>query len=81
MHEADIARSEREGTDFYSEQGSRGGQPVPPPEDKLTAEEEEVCMTMHWDPAGYRRQKKQASLMQSDKGAYARYPVPERKTT
>jgi hypothetical protein len=69
---------EAEGTPFFSEPASRTAQPEPPPEEKLSAEEEEVCKRFHWDPEGYLQRKKERSLHQSERGAFARYSVPER---
>jgi hypothetical protein len=77
-HEQEISKMESENTPFFSEPGSRGAPNEPAPaEDKLTAEEEEACETFHWDKAGYLKQKKAGAMYQSEKGAYARFPVPE----
>jgi hypothetical protein len=77
LHEQDISKMEAENTPFFSEPGSRGTeQAAPPAEEKLTAEEEEACETFHWDKAGYLKQKKAGAMYQSEKGAYARFPVP-----
>ena len=81
VHDQEISKAESEGTQFFSEPASRGGEvQPPPPEDKLTAEEEEACRTFHWDPKGYLQRKKEAHIYQSEKGSYARYPVPPRKS-
>jgi hypothetical protein len=77
LHEQDISKMEAENTPFFSEAGSRGAPTEPAPaEEKLTPEEEEACETFHWDKAGYLKQKKLGSMHQSEKGAYARFPVP-----
>lgn len=79
MHEQDIAKQESEGTPFFSEPASRGGgEPAMPQEDKLTDEEQEICRRFHWDPEGYLKRKKEGMVHQSERGAFARFPVPER---
>jgi uncharacterized secreted protein with C-terminal beta-propeller domain len=79
LHEQDISKMEAENTPFFSEPGSRGAQQeTKPAEEKLTPEEEEACETFHWDKAGYLKQKKAGAMYQSEKGAYARFPVPTR---
>jgi|HubBroStandDraft_4_1064222.scaffolds.fasta_scaffold282508_2 hypothetical protein len=78
VHEKDIMKAESTGSDFFSETPSRGQQDDPPPQDKLTAEEEAMCDAMHWNKEGYLKQKKQGAVMQGEKGAYARYPVPQK---
>lgn len=42
VHEQDIRKAEADDSDFFSETPSRGVTQEPPPQDKLTAEEEEV---------------------------------------
>ncbi len=77
LHDVDISKAESEKTDFFAESSSGGGnRDEPTPIDKLTAEEEEACDKFHWDKKGYLAQKKQMTLSQSEKGSYARYPVP-----
>lgn len=80
-HDQDISKLESGDSEFFSEPASRGATPEPPPEEKLTAEEEEVCRRFHFDPKGYLKQKKAMSLHQSDKGGYARFPVPKFERT
>jgi hypothetical protein len=80
LHEQEIAKAESTNTQFFSEPASRGTDvQQPPPEDKLTPEEEEVVQKFHWSPEGYLKQKKLATLHQSERGSFARFPVPERK--
>lgn len=79
LHEGEISKAEREGSDFFSETPSRSVNEPPVAPDKLTAEEEMVCRTMHWDPKKYLEQKKNGAMAQSDKGAYAHFTIPERK--
>jgi len=77
-HDVDIAKAEREKTDFFMESGGSGN-PPPPAEDvsndKLTPEEEEACSKFHWDPKRYLEQKKKMVIASSSKGAYARFSV------
>lgn len=80
LNESAIRKAESEKTDFFAEEPSRGG-PDPGADDgevKLTAAEEEACRKFHWDPKGYLERKKTAVKMESDRGAYAHYPVPTR---
>lgn len=76
LHDVDIQKAESSKSDFFSETPSRGQTPEPEPTDQLTAEEEEVCRTFHYDPKSYLERKKSAVLNQSSKGAYGKYPVP-----
>lgn len=76
LHDVDIHKAESTNTDFFSETPSRGQQQDEPPQDRLTEEESAMCKAMHWDEAGYLKQKKQQSIHQSSKGTYARFPVP-----
>lgn len=78
LHEQDIGKMEADNTPFFAEPGSRGAPPEPPPEEKLTDEEKEVCKRFHWDEKGYLQQKKAGAIHQAEKGAFARYPVPVR---
>lgn len=79
LHEQEISKMESQATPFFSEPGSRGQeQEEPKPQDKLTAEEEEAVKKFHWSPEGYLKQKQRMNLLQSERGAYARFPVPER---
>jgi hypothetical protein len=79
LHEQEIGKMEQE-SPFFSEPAARGSAESieAKPEDKLTPEEEEACRKFHWDPAGYLKQRKHMELLQAEKGAYARFPVPER---
>lgn len=77
-HEQDLSKADSADSPFFSEPASRGAAPEPPPEEKLTAEEEEVCRRFHFDPKGYLQRKKERIILQGEKGAYARYPVPPR---
>lgn len=77
-HEQDLSKADSADSPFFSEPASRGAAPEPPPEEKLTPEEEEVCRRFHFDPKGYLQRKKERILLQGEKGAYARYPVPPR---
>jgi hypothetical protein len=79
LHEADIKKAESENSSFFSETPSRGQTPEPEPTDVLSAEEEEICRKFHYDPKTYLERRKTATLSQSAKGAYARYPVPTTK--
>jgi hypothetical protein len=78
-HEQDIRKAETEKTDFFAETASRTGgtQDVGEPEDKLTAEEEETCRVMHWDPKGYLERKKASHLTSHSKGASLHYGIPK----
>ena len=80
-HDQDIAKLESTDSSFFSEPAARGrpDDTTEQPADKLTAEEEEVCRRFHWDPAGYLKRKKEMVTAQSEKGAYARFTVPERR--
>lgn len=75
-HEMEIRKAETEKSDFFSETPSRGLTPEPEPEDTLNAEEQEICKTFHYDPKTYLERRKTATLSQSAKGTYVRYPVP-----
>jgi hypothetical protein len=75
MHDQEIAKAERDSTDFFSETPSRGVSELPAPQDKLTEEEEQICRTFHYDPVKYLENKKKGAVSQSSKGAYARYSV------
>lgn len=78
-HEADIRKAETESPDsFFSETPSRGVSEEPAPEEKLTAEEEEVCKKFHYDPKRYLEMRKQATTKGSARGLYQTYTVPER---
>jgi hypothetical protein len=81
LHDQEIQKAESSSTDFFSEPGSRGASHEDEPEEKLSAEEEEVCRKFHYDPKTYLERKKTAALSQSSKGAYARYPVPTTTTS
>jgi len=75
-HESEIAAAERTGTDFFAETGtSHTTRTDPPPEDKLTPEEEEACRTFKWDPKRYLAQKKKMNLAVGEKGGYAHFGV------
>jgi len=78
-HEQDIRKAETEKTDFFAEPVSRGGGDTSDdgPVDKLTAEEEETCRVMHWDPKGYLDRKKAAQLTAHSKGASLHYGIPK----
>ena len=78
LHEQEIGKMEADSTPFFAEPGSRGAEPPPPPEDKLTADEEDIVRRMHWDPAGYLKQRQQMTTHTAEKGAYAKFPVPMR---
>ena len=78
LHEQEIAKMGQESSTFFSEPASRGPAPDPVPVDKLTPEEEEVCRTFHWDPVGYLKRKKEATLHQTSQGASMHFTVPER---
>jgi hypothetical protein len=79
LHEQEIAKAESTSTDFFSETASRSNTPEPEVTDKLTAEEEEICRTFHYDPVSYLANKKSGVMSSSAKGAYARYAVPTTK--
>lgn len=81
LHDTEIAKAERESTDFFSEVPSRGapGHRDEESEVKLTAEEEETCRVMRWDPKGYLERKKSAAMFGSGKGQYANFKVPTTK--
>lgn len=76
LHDVDIHKAESDKADFFSEVPSRGAHDEPPPEDKLTEEEEQVCRVMHFDPKKYLEQKKQGATFGSGKGMYAKFSVP-----
>jgi len=78
-HEQDIRKSETEKTDFFAEPVSRGGGNAndDEPTDKLTAEEEETCRVMHWDPKGYLERKKASFSTTHSKGASLHYGLPK----
>ena len=78
VHESEIAKAESSKTEFFAEVPSRGVSEEPPPQDTLTDEEKAVCKKMHWSEEGYLKQKKQMTIHSSNKGAYARFGVPER---
>jgi hypothetical protein len=78
LHEQELGKMEADSTPFFAEPGSRGAQPEAPPEDKLTPEEEDICNRFHWDKKGYLERRKQMTVHQAEKGAFARYPVPMR---
>lgn len=83
LHESELSKQEAD-SPFFAEPGARGGHEEPPQEaatDKLTPDEEEVCERFHWDKAGYLKRKKEMSIHQSEKGAFARFPVPERRAS
>jgi hypothetical protein len=81
-HETDIHKAESEKTDFFAETVSKGAGPdVSESNDKLTAEEEEVCRTMHYDPKKYLENRKGLLMAQSQKGAYAKFSVPKHPAT
>jgi hypothetical protein len=79
VHEGDIKKSESEKTDFFAETASRTGGQHEDTElvDKLTAEEEETCRVMHWDPKSYLERKKASQLTSHSKGASLHYGVPK----
>jgi len=79
IHENDIKKAEQEKTDFFAETASRtgGNHEDEGPVDKLTAEEEETCRVMHWDPKGYLERKKAAQLTSHSKGASLHYGLPK----
>jgi hypothetical protein len=78
-HESDIRKAESENPDsFFSETPSRGAPEEPAPEEKLTAEEEEVCRKFHYDPKRYLETRRQAALKGSARGMFATYSVPQR---
>lgn len=81
VHENDIKKHESEKTDFFAETASRGGgdQHIDDDEGKLTAEEEETCRVMHWDPKGYLARKKASQLTSHSKGASLHYGVSTTK--
>lgn len=73
LHDVDIHKAESTNTDFFSETASRGDHHEEPPQDTLTDEESKMCDAMHWDKAGYLKRKKEMTMSQSSKGAYARF--------
>ena len=78
-HEQDIHKAESDKTDFFAETSSRtGGHDEPPPDDKLTPDEEETCRVMHWDTKGYLERKKAGLLAATEKGSKLSYGVPKR---
>jgi vacuolar-type H+-ATPase subunit I/STV1 len=81
LHEQELAKADSEASPFFSEPASKGGgqEEQTKEVDKLTAEEEEVCKKFHWSPEGYLQRRKEAQIHQSERGAFAHFPVPERK--
>jgi hypothetical protein len=75
LHDSEISKAESDKTDFFSESPSRNTTPDPEPTDTLTDEEKAVCKAMHWSEEGYLKRKKEQTILQSSKGAYARFPV------
>ena len=71
-HDLEIRQMETSG-DFFSETPSGGGAPEPAPEAKLTAEEEEVCRVMKWDPKQYLKSRGKMTIAKSERGAIARF--------
>lgn len=79
LHDGDIRKAETDSPDaFFSETPSRGASEEPEPEEKLTAEEEEVCKKFHYDPKRYLEMRKQATTKGSARGVYQTYSVPEK---
>lgn len=79
LHDADIQKAESSKTEFFSETPTKSSHDDPPPEDKLTAEEEEVCRVMRWDREGYLAQKKAGQIVRTEKGSAAQFKVPSRE--
>lgn len=79
LHENDIRKAEQEKTDFFAEPVTRGGAPNDGDggDVKLSPEEEETCRVMHFDPVKYLENKKNITVSQSSKGAYANFKVPK----
>jgi hypothetical protein len=79
-HMGDIMKAKQDSTDFFSETASRSVNQEPPPADKLTADEEEVCKKFHYDPVKYLANKKRGETMQGEKGTYSRFAVPVKQS-
>jgi len=79
LHLNDIMKAKQDNTDFFSETASRGVNQEPPPADRLSPDEEEVCKKFHYDPAKYLANKKRGETMQGEKGAYSRFAVPTKQ--
>ena len=58
LHMDEILKAQKDGTDFFAEPPTRGVEPPPAPEDKLSSDEEEMCRRMHWDPKQYLARRK-----------------------